>query len=334
MVDIFKELKSICKENNLPLRETGKVVVTSNSNQVARLEALYQRGLENNIDIELLDASELNRIEPAARTHEKFLWSPTTAVGDPKSIIEYLELKFKKLGGVITIGHEIELRDSKGAIKAFSMNKEIPADQIINSAGVHADQLARSIGVGTEFACLPFMGIYRVSKKVYSSPRTLIYPVPHTINPFLGVHVTLTLGGDIKIGPTAIPLFGREQYSLSSKVGISEFKDSIKSMKSMIVGKEYDLWEIFRGEVPKIMTSLLVKEVNRLVPEIDKARHWRKIRPGIRAQLVNLNSGKLEQDFIVRKHKNSVHVLNAVSPGWTSAAPFSRWIVESFIELP
>jgi L-2-hydroxyglutarate oxidase LhgO len=102
----------------------------------------------------------------------------------------------------------------------------------------------------------------------------------------------------------------------------------------LIKGKQYDLWEIFRGEVPKIMTSLLVKEVNRLVPEIDKVRHWHKIRPGIRAQLVNLNSGKLEQDFIVRKHMNSVHILNAVSPGWTSAAPFSRWIAESFIELP
>ena len=324
-----KELKQLCRANNLPLNETGKVVVTSSSDQVVRLEALYRRGLENNIDLELLSAGELARIEPSAKTYGKFLWSPTTAVADPKSVIDCLASRFKKRGGVIITGQEIELREFDNSIKAFSKNKEIPADIIINSAGVHADQLARSIGVGTEFACLPFMGVYRVTKRTTSSPRTLIYPVPHPINPFLGVHVTLTLDGDIKIGPTAIPLFGREQYSLSARVHFSEIKDSIKSMFSLVKGKEYDLSEIFRDEVPKIFTKLLVRDIDKLVPGMDQIKKWHKKKPGIRAQLVNLNSGKLEQDFIVRKHKNSVHILNAVSPGWTSALPFGRWIAES-----
>jgi L-2-hydroxyglutarate oxidase LhgO len=324
-----RELKKICRENRLPLIETGKVVVTSSMDQVERLEVLYKRGIENKIDLELLDASQLKRIEPTAKTFEKFLWSPTTAVGDPESIIEYLFSRFKRLGGVIAVGQRIEIRELKGSIRAFALNKEIPANQIINSGGVHANQLARSIGVGTEFACLPFMGIYRVAEKTAFSPKTLIYPVPHPINPFLGVHITLTLEGDIKIGPTAIPLFGREQYSIRSRVDFSEFKDSLRAMWSMVRGGEYDLPEILRDELPKIITKKLVKDVHRLVPDIDMVGNWHKNKPGIRAQLVNINSGKLEQDFIVRRHLNSTHVLNAVSPGWTSALPFGRWVAES-----
>jgi L-2-hydroxyglutarate oxidase LhgO len=162
-----------------------------------------------------------------------------------------------------------------------------------------------------------------------SSPKTLIYPVPHPVNPFLGVHITLTLDGDIKIGPTAIPLFGREQYTATDYVQFREIKDSLKSMLSLIKGKEYDLKEIFRDEVPKTMTKFLVRDIARIVPEIKEVKHWGKLKPGIRAQLVNLESGKLEQDFVVRKSRNSIHILNAVSPGWTSALPFGLWIPES-----
>ena len=324
-----KELKALCKVNNLPLKETGKVVVTSNLGEVGRLEILYRRGLENKIEIELLYANQLTKFEPAARTHGKFLWSPTTAIADPRSVIDYLALKFKKLGGELITGNEIELRESNGLVKAFIQNKEIPANYIVNAAGVHADQIARSIGVGNEFACLPFKGIYRVSKKLVSSPRTLIYPVPHPINPFLGVHITLTLDGDVKIGPTAMPLFGREQYSATNYVEFGEIKDSWKSMLSLMKGKEYDLKEILRDEIPKTMTKFLVRDIARIVPEIKEVKHWKKLNPGIRAQLVNLESGKLEQDFVVRKSRNSIHILNAVSPGWTSALPFGRWISES-----
>lgn len=324
-----KELKALCKENDLPLRETGKVVVTSNLDEVGRLETLYHRGLENKIELELLDANRLTEFEPAARTHGKFLWSPTTAIADPKSVIEHLALKFKKLGGKLIAGSEIKLRESRGSVKAFIRNKEIPTNYIVNAAGVHADKIARSVGVGTEFVCLPFKGIYRVSKKLNSSPKTLVYPVPHPINPFLGVHITLTLDGDIKIGPTAIPLFGREQYSATDHVNYREIKDSLKSMLSLLKGKEYDLGEIFRDEMPKTLTKFIVKDIARIVPGIVEVNHWNKIKPGIRAQLVNLESGKLEQDFIVRKTDNSIHILNAVSPGWTSALPFGRWIAES-----
>ena len=324
-----KELKTLCKTNGLPILETGKVVVTSNLDQLARLESLFLRGVENNIDLELLDANKLTHIEPAARTHGKFLWSPTTAVADPKSIIDFLANKFRNLGGMIEVGGKIELRDESSSIKAFKDNKEVPAQNIINAAGVHADSIAKKIGVGTEFACLPFKGVYRVSRNFQSGPKTLIYPVPHPINPFLGVHITLTLDGHIKIGPTAVPLLGRERYSVSSQIELREIFNSLKSMLSLIKGKEYDLGEILRSEAPKTITNFIVRDIARIVPGMRDVKKWHKIEPGIRAQLVNLETGKLEQDFIVRKHLNSTHILNAVSPGWTCALPFGRWIADS-----
>ena len=100
-------------------------------------------------------------------------------------------------------------------------------------------------------------------------------------------------------------------------------------MLSLLKGKEYDLGEILRDEMPKSLTKFILRDIARIVPGIEEANHWKKLKPGIRSQLVNLETGKLEQDFIVRKSHNSTHILNAVSPGWTSALPFGRWIADS-----
>jgi hypothetical protein len=141
--------------------------------------------------------------------------------------------------------------------------------------------------------------------------------------------LTITLNGDIKIGPTAIPLLGREQYSLKSRISLPEFRDAIAGARALVRGKEYHFPEIMKSELPKVVTRLLVKNVAEIVPDLRQVNEWTKLPPGIRAQLVNLKSGTLEQDFIVRKHANSIHILNAVSPGWTSALPFGRWVAKA-----
>jgi L-2-hydroxyglutarate oxidase LhgO len=101
-------------------------------------------------------------------------------------------------------------------------------------------------------------------------------------------------------------------------------------MKSLIVGDSHDFKAILKTEWPKVLENRLVKESTELVPAASQVKKWFKKPPGIRAQLVHLPSGKLEQDFVVRSANNSTHVLNAVSPGWTSAIPFGRWIIEEF----
>lgn len=321
-----KELKTLCRKYEIPMKEIGKVVVTKNESELERLKNLFQRGLANGIDIELLDQRALNQIEPAASTVGQFLWSPTTAIADSIAVINQLAKIFQNLGGKLIFSSEVTLKKSDEEIRVIIDGKQFHSDFIVNAAGVHADRLARSVDVGLEFVCLPFMGIYRVSKQTPRSPKTLIYPVPHPINPFLGAHITVTLNGDVKIGPTAIPLLGREQYSPKSKISMPEIKDAVASFRALIRGKEYNLPEILRSELPKVLTRLLVRDITEIAPNLRKMDGWTKLPPGIRAQLVNLKTGVLEQDFIIRKHANSIHILNAVSPGWTSALPFGRWV--------
>lgn len=324
-----KELRKLCKENNLIVSEIGKVVVTKSESELGILKELFHRGINNDIEIELLDASKLPSIEPAARTHGKFLWSPTTAVADPIAVIHKMSENFTNKGGKILFRKEVSLTEIQNEIFLFIDGHKVSAEFIINASGVQANRLARSVEVGKEFACLPFMGTYKHAQNIEKGPKRLIYPVPHPLNPFLGVHITIMLNGDIKIGPTAIPIIGREQYSINSKINFKEIIDSFQASKALLKGRKYDLGQIIREEFPKVITKNLVNDVNSIMPGIGMVTKWRKLPPGIRAQLVNLETGELEQDFIVRKKLNSIHILNAVSPGWSSAIPFGRSIAES-----
>jgi L-2-hydroxyglutarate oxidase LhgO len=180
---------------------------------------------------------------------------------------------------------------------------------------------------------LPFMGVYRATNIESLPLRRLVYPVPHPINPFLGVHFTLTIDGKVKIGPTAIPIAGREQYSLKEGWSASDIWQAMKGMVSLIRGEAHDFGAILKSELPKFLESTLVKESTELVPTSSLVKNWQKKPPGIRAQLVHLPTGKLEQDFVVRNQANSTHILNAVSPGWTSAIPFGQYVASNFVNI-
>ena len=319
-----QELRKLANKYNVPIREVGKVVVARNSDENERLESLFRRGITNGVDLEILDAAHLNKYEPLAITHERFLWSPKTAISDPLSMIEALRKEFKSLGGSISFDAKVRLIEINEEIVDGSHQFE--ANKVINTAGAQADRISRAVGVGNEYAMLPFMGVYRATEEKNLPLQRLVYPVPHPINPFLGVHFTLTLDNKVKIGPTAIPIAGREQYSFLSGWSGSDLSQSFKGMKSLMRGDAHDFGRLIKSEWPKIVESLLVKESLELVPTASSVKSWHRKPPGIRAQLVHLPTGKLEQDFVVRKKLNSIHVLNAVSPGWTSAIPFGRFI--------
>jgi L-2-hydroxyglutarate oxidase LhgO len=178
---------------------------------------------------------------------------------------------------------------------------------------------------------LPFMGVYRATSDKNLPLQRLVYPVPHPINPFLGVHFTLTIDGKVKIGPTAIPIAGREQYSFTEGWSGSDIAQALKGMKSLVTGDSHDFGAILKSEWPKIIQKLLVRESTELVPSAIGVRDWHRKPPGIRAQLVHMPTGKLEQDFIVTSQANATHVLNAVSPGWTSSIPFGKHVAETSV---
>ena len=320
------ELRVLAKKYDIPVRDVGKVVVTRNPDEIDRLEILYKRGITNGVELELRDEKDLPEFEPLAVTHEKFLWSPTTGVSDSKAIVDAMRQEFITLGGQIDFNTNMkllfrdnEVRDSTGTYRA---------KYIINAAGAQADRISRSIGVGVEYAMLPFMGVYRATEEKNLPLRSLVYPVPHQINPFLGVHFTLTLDHKVKIGPTAIP---REQYSILNGWSAADIGQALKGMTSLIRGEAHDFGAILKSEWPKIIQSMLVRESTELVPTANTVKDWHRKPPGIRAQLVHLPTGRLEQDFVVKPVANSTHILNAVSPGWTSALPFGRWVSSNVI---
>ena len=323
------ELKNFCKENNIPILETGKVVVCQSKSDVSKLEDLFRRGVANGVDIEILDKTELNKIEPAAKTIDKFIWSPTTAVGNPKLVISQLAEKFIKSGGKFQFNCSAKLVSANDQVLIETIYGTYSAASIINSAGAYAANLARQVNVGNQYACLPFLGAYKKSKLVDSNPRRLVYPVPNPINPFLGVHTTNTLNGEIKIGPTAFPVIGKEQYKLSNGFNGSEFLEFYKAAKALFKSDSVDLIGLAREEFVKLFTKPLLNKTNKLTNSLNSNKQWSKYPAGIRAQIINLETKTIEMDYIVQSDKNVVHILNAVSPGWTSAIPFSRWVVEN-----
>jgi L-2-hydroxyglutarate oxidase LhgO len=316
------ELKTLCSRHEIPVNAVGKVVVARNEDEDSRLDDLYAKGIANGVDLHLLPADQLSKYEPLATTFNRFLWSPNTAISDSSLVLNAMRQDFLNLGGKIFTATSITLQESNGEIRANSFDSKL----VVNAAGAQSDRIARSVGLAQNYAMLPFMGIYR-SVDMHKLPlRTLVYPVPHHINPFLGVHLTLTIDGKVKIGPTAIPILGREQYSLLSGWSLQDIGQAGVAGKSLIRGEAHSISEILRTELPKLYPPALIKAASALVPTAKQVKGWKRKPPGIRAQLVDKRTGKLEQDFVVQNLNNSVHVLNAVSPGWTSALPFGRWI--------
>ena len=321
-------LKQLCERNSIPVRETGKVVVARNDAEVEILQSLLERGHSNNVPLELLPSSQLASYEPLAVTHKNFLWSPSTAVADPKQVIEALSQEVRNKGGEILLRREIEVLPG-GEVRLE--NRKIQARHFVNAAGNQADRISHKFDVGNEYSILPFIGMYRSTSETLLPLRTLVYPVPHPLNPFLGVHFTVTTNGKVKIGPTSIPVLGREQYSLRKSWNLHDVENILLSTYKFMAGNPKNFVNLINAELPKFMTSKLVRGASILVPDAKGIKHWDRMPAGIRSQLLHNPSKTLEQDFVVRNGNSSTHILNAVSPGWTSSIPFAKWITSQYI---
>jgi L-2-hydroxyglutarate oxidase LhgO len=322
-------LKEYCKENKIDVLETGKVVVPRNEIELSRLEKLYYQGVANKVPLEFLPASKMSMFEPKAKAYGNFIWSPTTAISNPKQIAESLAAKFSSLGGKIIFNATaiLQLVNEKIEIKGFGGTRS----EIINCAGTHSLELAKQVGLGVDYEILPFLGIYKKSPKNDLNLKTLVYPVPDPVNPFLGVHITLGQNGSLKIGPTALPVIGREQYSLKNIPQTNDFINFAKGTSSLSLGKNHQMIQILMSELRKLSTSNLIRELEPLIPEISRVEEWKNHPPGIRAQLVDKNDGSLVKDFIFEKKFNSLHILNLVSPGWTSSFAIARHVHSNYL---
>ncbi len=178
---------------------------------------------------------------------------------------------------------------------------------------------------------MPFKGLYLKYKKNKTDIRTNIYPVPNLKNPFLGVHFTKTVAGDIKIGPTAIPAFWRENYTFTDRFRLREAVEILGWQSRLMLENSFNFRELAFEEMRKYNRKNFISQSKDLVKAIDEDGFGEFTRPGIRAQLLEKSTRKLVQDFVVEGDAESVHVLNAVSPAFTCSFPFAEHVVEKFL---
>ena len=158
-----------------------------------------------------------------------------------------------------------------------------------------------------------------------------IYPVPNLNNPFLGVHYTKTVDGDIKIGPTAIPAFWRENYEAAAGFNLSELSEVLFFESQLFFKNAFGFRQLAFEESRKYNKNYFVSLAQAMVQDIDPAGFTQWTKPGIRAQLLNKETLSLVQDFVVEGDDKSVHVLNAVSPAFTCSFVFSKYVVDQYV---
>ncbi|MFM1825670.1 MAG: hypothetical protein RLZZ37_305, partial [Actinomycetota bacterium] len=309
-----KLLRDFCQANDVEVKNVGKVVVTKNELEEDRLKDLYERGIKNGVEIEIIDKNQLKELEPRAKTFNKALWSPNTGSASPFKVIKAMEKAFISLGGQILLKQSF-VKVENGEV--FLQNQKITANHIINTAGLYADKVAHKFGFGYKYRMLPFKGLYWYAPNQTNKLTRHIYPVPNPKNPFLGVHLTVTDEGKVKVGPTAIPALWRENYRLLKNFRIQELVQVTKDLPKMAFSPHHDFFELIKQELPKYSRSYLIKQAALLAEGINVNDFDVRGKAGIRAQLFDTEQNKLEMDFVLEGDKNSTHVLNAVSPAWT-----------------
>jgi len=197
---------------------------------------------------------------------------------------------------------------------------------VFNAAGLYADRVALAFGAGRGYTMIPFKGIY-LRYRDDDLLRRHVYPVPDLRNPFLGVHFTKTVDGHVKIGPTAIPAFWRENYDFRHRFDVREFAEILRREAYLFLTDRFHFRRLAIAEIRKYHRATYIRASRRLLKQVDPDRFGEYTRPGIRAQLLDLRTSELVMDFLVEHAESSTHILNAVSPAFTCAFSFAEHVV-------
>jgi len=324
------QLTSYCVKRGLPINRCGKLVVARTPADLPGLAELLRRGRVNGVPLDEITAAEARGLEPRVKTCERALFSPTTSSVDPLAVLSAFVAEARAEGVTILPGTAYlgrsgsDVRTSGGTISP---------GYVVNAAGLHADRIARDWGFADRWRILPFKGLYLEASAGTPAFRTHIYPVPDPRHPFLGVHVTVHVDGVATLGPTAIPAFWREQYAGWSRFSLSEMLEILAREAGLFLHNNFGFRTLAFEEMGKYRPSRIVALGAELAEGIrpEHFPHWG--RPGIRAQLVDIRERRLEMDFKFEGDDRSFHVLNAVSPGFTCALPFSAYLADQIGQL-
>ncbi len=323
-------LTEYCAERGLGINRCGKLVLAKNDQELPVLDELLARARHNGVELTEVSEQETREIEPRARFHGRALFSPATATVDPRAVMcSFVEdagrAGIRIMDGTAYLGRRgMTVRTTAG---------DISAGYVVNAAGLYADRIARDFGFSEHYRILPFKGLYLYANDGAVPLRTNIYPVPDLRNPFLGVHHTITLDGHSKIGPTAIPAFWREHYQGVKNFRLGEFIEVMTREADLFIRNDFDFRKLAWNEFRKSWRPRIVELAGELVTGLGPQHYTRWGAPGIRAQLLDTRSRKLEMDFKMEGDAHSFHILNAVSPAFTCSIPFSEYTFEQIEAL-
>ena len=319
-------LRDFCDRNEIKYEMCGKLIVATDDSEIGRLNNLYERGKQNGVTgLKLIDTEKINEIEPYVDAI-KGLWSPNTGIIDYKDLtIAYSNILENK-GGTIYKNQEIlSINQTQNNLILQTNSQEYETKYLINCAGLFADRVAKMMKLEFDVRIVPFRGEYYTltneSKKMVNG---LIYPVPDPELPFLGVHFTKRINGEVEAGPNAVMAYSREGYK---KFDIN-FKDMYESFSYPGFWKMVKSnWKTGLTEQYRSLNKLkFVDSLKKLIPTIS-SKDLNNPGAGVRAQAIDKN-GNLLQDFSIVKTENSLHVLSAPSPGATSSLKIAEHLMK------
>ena len=320
-----RRIEQFCLEEEICHEICGKVIVALNQSELPALETIYQRGVENGIQCEMIDTDKLHELEPHV-AGIKAIHVPEAGIVDYRQVCARMAEKVEvKDGNQILLASKVVQMNSVGdRVVVTTSRAEHEARFVVNCAGLHSDRVT-SLTETPKAKIIPFRGEYfEVIPEAHHLCKNLIYPVPDPSFPFLGVHFTRMIGGGLECGPNAVLAFAREGYT-RSKVDWKDLAETLSYPGFLKLSAKY--WRTGLGEMWRSFNKrAFVRALQRLVPEIQE-NHLEVVPAGIRAQAVT-PEGKLVDDFLIQESKQIVHVGNAPSPAATSSLNIGRLIVE------
>lgn len=325
---------SYCEERGLPIHRLGKVIIPTKEQDDQSLDLLNKRAEINGAKVSIINESELKKIEPEARTASgRAIYSPNTSVIEPQAILDSLIDELQKKGVVFKYGAMVCDANPDNETIRIASGEIFKYGVLVNATGQHSDRVSSLFQVGQEFTILPFKGAYlKLEKKSKIKINGLIYPCPDLDLPFLGVHSVKTISGDVYFGPTAIPALGRENYNGINGLEVKDIMSIVSQCTRMYFSNEQGFRKHTHLELLRLTKYFNLKAARVLVPNLSPRDLCKSNKVGIRAQLVDKVKGKLEVDFVVRKKENTIHILNAVSPAFTSSLSMAEYVYEKYIK--
>lgn len=324
-----RAMAAYCEEHHLPIKRTGKIILPIKPGDEEILMLLHQRAINNGAKVHLINRQELKTMEPDVSDEMGIaMVSPDTAIVEPKSILMHLHRSLVEKGVIFYFNnpcYQIDVINKR----LFTKNHVFGYGHLYNAAGLYADKVALACGVDDRYEMLPFRGTYyKVHPGSSINIRTLIYPVPDMNVPFLGIHTTVSTDGTIYLGPSAVPALSREHYQGMQGLKWGEMKTILTTLSQQYIANHQGFRKYAHAEIPRLMKSKFLKSAQLLIPRLQMKDLLPSKKVGIRAQLIDKVKKQLIMDFLVVNTNNETHVLNAVSPAFTSAFSFSESLVE------